>query len=762
MSFVLLIQASIGSADETMCASWNVAGFFADATPTDVTRCLEAGVSVDAWDDSGWTPLHKAADSSDSSEIIEALVAAGADVHARVDTLGWTPLHVAAAGSDTPAIIEALVAAGADLHARTEFVGQTPLHSAAQSSGHPGIIEALVAAGADVHAQDHGGETSLHLAARSTGNPLIIEALLSAGANVNARDDAGATPLHATGRSDNPEIIEKLVAAGADVYARTDLIGDTPLHSAAQGSENPDVIAAFVAAGADVHARDALLGRTPLHLAAANGNPQIVETLITAGADLRARTKSGETPLHELARSSSARVAARILDTDVNDRGDVETLLNRVFDGEIPRIIDVLVAAGADVSTRSERGFTPLHMAAWFDATYFDKKHSWRWLGADVQALRETAQLVAAEIIRALVSAETDVDARDERGRTALHVAAMSSETPATIEALLEGGANVGTRDADGLTPLHAAAARSTAPRIIEVLVAAGTDLNARYGDGWTPIHVAAWSNDSPTIIKTLVAVGADVHAPDEAGRTPLYLAARYGDVPEVINALVAAGADIDARDEGNGSSLTPLHAAILHNDRPGIVEALVVAGADLVARYLGSTPLHLAAAKSAPTTIEALLEAGADPTSQDDTCRTPGDLAVSRDEVRSHPVFWHLNDARFQSSDCEPRERWPLACRRRRTVCSLAEPALPFIVSLPKPSFVGFQCHRLKVGVLDIALRFAQPSQSPRQIKPAPSLAGRVIRQRYRSAQQLYRLLIQSLLGRQIATVGTDRTSES
>ena len=295
-----------------------------EATPTDVVRCLDAGVNLDASDDSGWTPLHAAVQSSESAKIIEALVAAGADVDARA-AMGWTPLYWAAGRSDNP-----------------------------------GIMEALIAAGADVHAHDDDGETPLHSAAKSSDNPMFIGMLLAAGANVNARDDDGVTPLHAAGRSDNPRVIEKLVAAGAEVHARTDLLGETPLHRAA--------------------------GR---------GNPHIVETLLAAGADVRARTKSGETPLHVLARSSSTRTSAGILDTDVNDRGDAETLLDRVLDGEVLRIIDVLVAAGADTSTRTEKGFTPLHMAAWYDKAQFDEKQSWRWLGDDVQALRETAHLVA-------------------------------------------------------------------------------------------------------------------------------------------------------------------------------------------------------------------------------------------------------------------------------------------------------------------------------------------------------------------------------
>ena len=64
-----------------------------------------------------------------------------------------------------------------------------------------------------------------------------------------------------------------------------------------------------------------------------------------------------------------------------------------------------------------------------------------------------------------------------------------------------------------------------------------------------------------------------------------------------------------------------------------------------------GLTPLHWAAANGTPETIEALLEAGADPTVRDDDGDTPGDLAAEREdrELRSHSVFRRLNEARFE-----------------------------------------------------------------------------------------------------------------
>ena len=58
-----------------------------------VKQHLAAGVDVNAWDDSGWTPLHYVAHTG-HKEVAELLIAKGADVNAQgVD--GITPLDQA-------------------------------------------------------------------------------------------------------------------------------------------------------------------------------------------------------------------------------------------------------------------------------------------------------------------------------------------------------------------------------------------------------------------------------------------------------------------------------------------------------------------------------------------------------------------------------------------------------------------------------------------------------------------------------------------
>lgn len=113
---------------------------------------LNAGKDPNQLNENGLAPLHFAATSTqvNRAEIINGLVAAGANPDIRTPSGGLTPLHMA----KTPAAVNALVAAGADVNAVSD-PGWTPLHQARS----PGVVQALLDAGADPQARDKQGLT---------------------------------------------------------------------------------------------------------------------------------------------------------------------------------------------------------------------------------------------------------------------------------------------------------------------------------------------------------------------------------------------------------------------------------------------------------------------------------------------------------------------------------------------------------------------------------------------------------------------------
>jgi ankyrin repeat protein len=188
---------------------------------------------VNAKDNDGWTPLHFAALSSTSVEILEYLVSQGANINAKsMRTLRMsevTPLHVAIIKRNIE-FAKFLISANADVNAISETAG-TPLYTAAimgrtDFAKSLELAKILVFAEADANAVINNG-TLLHNATVG-GSVEAVKILVYAGANVNAKDDKGDTPLHVAALLGNIELIRFLVYAGADVNAK-DNSGAAPL-----------------------------------------------------------------------------------------------------------------------------------------------------------------------------------------------------------------------------------------------------------------------------------------------------------------------------------------------------------------------------------------------------------------------------------------------------------------------------------------------------------------------------------------------------
>jgi len=128
-------------------------------------RVLEASCTTDVQSggrpDMGLALLLNVVNAGTLAQVQKLLQSPYIDVNQRIES-GWTAMHTAAIQGRVD-IVEALIAAGADLEAQEGCAGKRPLHVAA-ATGSLGVVKMLLEAGANVHALDGRGRTPHALA----------------------------------------------------------------------------------------------------------------------------------------------------------------------------------------------------------------------------------------------------------------------------------------------------------------------------------------------------------------------------------------------------------------------------------------------------------------------------------------------------------------------------------------------------------------------------------------------------------------------
>ncbi|THC96730.1 hypothetical protein EYZ11_003788 [Aspergillus tanneri] len=432
-SYISIVQGLLENGVDTSYAdSYGLAAIHYAVKRRDllmVLMLLEHRADISQSDSRGRTALHYAVREKHIS-IIKSLLENGANADQK-DNYGETSLHYAVKDRE-PLLALVLLEHRADI-SEADSHGRTALHYAVRGRDTV-ILKSLLENGAQTYQRDNHGETALHYAARGRDVSKIY-LLLKHGADISLKDNHGETPLHYAARVGRMTSVQALLKFGGDTTQR-DNDGKTALHYGMQAG-----LALFqmlLEYGGEVSQADNR-GRVALHYAARDGFADIAKAILNRGIDTEATDYCGNTPLHLAARGGNHESTRLLLEMKANSFAENalgNTALELAFHGGFKNTVELILTHTLD--KRDPQGQTFLHRAA---------------SNRDCVGLFYSVIEISHDII----------NATDNSGRTALHIAAARGNLFA-VQMLLDNGANNQIQSNEGHTPLADALLQRTVP----------------------------------------------------------------------------------------------------------------------------------------------------------------------------------------------------------------------------------------------------------------------------------------------------------
>lgn len=547
-----------------------------------VRLLLEHGADPTAADQDRLTPLMNAAENG-TVAVLELLTDAvtaqvGGDADKKREHLdavsgtGFTALIIASAHGHVDAVRH-LLKAGA--HAEVASETQVTALMYAAASNHVDVMQVLVdEGGASVQAQHSNGGTALLEA--TTGSAVdAIRFLLDRGAAPDVFDAELVSPLMAVaslGSAEGQKLIldalqSKLQSPDefvAHLNKYSDSGGSSIMFAAAGGhlecaqqlyelGADPHAIARaqdgyveklekMIAEGKVTPEEPHVDGVTALHVAAQHGHLAVVDFLIeTPKVDVSVKDDEGRTPLLLAVKGGHGEVAIALVKAGadpntphVDDDGAEHNLLFDAIMVENEEFANLLIASGADLYYKDEKNVSTLLQA------------SHRGLATVVRALLEKHAASGKE--------GGYIDDASDDGITPL-IAASSEGHLEVVKLLVAAKANVDAKDQDQTTALMAAAARGHVDVARELVAVAGAAVNEQNADGHTALMFAyngknqvdtLWERYSQFIRESDESTQQDM---DDNGTGPIIREALDRHIA-LIDLLLKSGADPALKDK--------------------------------------------------------------------------------------------------------------------------------------------------------------------------------------------------------------------
>ena len=323
---------------------------------------------------------------------------------------------------------------------------------------------------------------------------LMMCLLLTSQLSLAANDPKDALPaLHQAVIAGDLAQVKRLVQKGADINQLDRLMGNSPLHIAAQ-TDHPDIVQYLLDQGAFINLATPRSGMTPLHVASWYSKPDNIQVLFASPElNIELKTPAGARAEDMVGgwdrniEPHEARLYEQLRQLFVQKRAqqhallESQTLLNTIDDPELSEAqktsrITALLKAGAEVNQRRP---------------VYSNRNDWH------TPLLVAAREGYADIVKVLLAygADQSIPGYPMNAIT-LHKAAYMGH-PKVMAALLND------------------------PNVGKILNAQGPN------NGYTPLHDAIW-HGNPDVAKQLIDAGAATNLETYEQDTPKELAERY------------------------------------------------------------------------------------------------------------------------------------------------------------------------------------------------------------------------------------------
>ncbi|KAK3086140.1 hypothetical protein FSP39_014133 [Pinctada imbricata] len=449
------------------------------------------------------TALHWSSRSGHSA-IVEYLLNNQADPNIGND-IHTTPLHWAVKYQKREVIEILLNDQRTDVN-KVRCVGfSTPLIIASKI-GSKNIVELLLAKNADGNVKDPSGKTALHIAIEN-GHSDVVKLLLGNNTEMTIEDNNGDKAMTTAARKGQADIVLYLLQQNDNPFTKNHMGHDVWYYAY---ENNDDAVLSVLIdhflpkAGISTSVQCSV--SSILFQAASLGKCKQIETILDRGVSAEITDSEGNSFLHYAAENDQVEVIqtfCKFCDMNIQNKVGITPLHRAVMLHNI-KSIRALIRVGVNAAIKDVNGRTVLHLAAMHNLN---------------------AQLVQ-ELVAYIINVHSweDLNAEDENGNNALHIAAEYRRSDLLWEFR---HISLYAQNKKGNTPFHLSV-HVDSPHVLEktldvfeVMDQKG-NINEQNLKGESILHLAVCAGIGESV-KRLVHLKGDLCAMDINGDTPLH-----------------------------------------------------------------------------------------------------------------------------------------------------------------------------------------------------------------------------------------------